>query len=389
MRLSSAPARLILGAASAVAFVALSQRPTSAPIPTPEAAVGVDPTGARTSDGPRDELADAPTPSNAACDDGIAYARRTLARAEAELTDDDVLHVCTAVQDVAAQSASCASRVHELLATSTTCGRVFGAVASCSAPSASYSPAWTREMLTQATPTCRMRLVSSLHQARVVDAELLTLVSQMADKETVAALTSRIWLALGSLERTARSGSPEAKEAAARLDARIATKLHGASGYERLYMLEVAGNAACTGCFADVRSSLASDEPSIRRAAIAALRFREDADSLSALCSALDSEPNDLVREHAAWSLRWSTSNELTRSGCLERAVRGDGAENVRNAATQSLFALADRAPSAAEALSELTGESSPQEITLLAMAVANDARSFDPLADTTGSFSP
>ena len=93
------------------------------------------------------------------------------------------------------------------------------------------------------------------------------------------------------------------------------------------------------------------------------------------------------MREHAAWSLRWSAANEVTRTACLERAAREDVSANVRRAAEQSLFALADRAPTAAAALAALTGATTRGELAWLANSFAVDPPSaFDPLADVNGS---
>ena len=387
MALTPARFRLLLSAAAAATFAQLAQRPSTPAAAAAAAAIDRDPEKARGADAIATMPAAEPAAGSAACDDAIASAKSALGRPDAELGDDDVLHVCTAVQVAVLETPSCAARVHDVLAAATTCGRAFGAVASCVAPSPAYSPAWTRELLTHATPECRMRLVSSLHQAHVVDRELLLLVSRMAESETIVARRSRIWLALGTLARTARSGeSSEARAAAMSIDAQIAGKLRGATGYARLYLLETAGNAACDGCVDEVRASLDAGDPALRRAAIAALRFRTDEPAVASMCAALDDEPSDVVREHAAWSLRWSAANEVPRTACLDRAARYDLSENVRRAAAQSLFALADRAPTAAAALSALTGASTPEEIAWLATSFAGDPQPFDPLGDVTGS---
>jgi hypothetical protein len=319
-------------------------------------------------------------------DDGIALAAAALSRSEALLGDDDVLAVCSAVAAAATRSAACSERVHGLLASAATCGRAYGAVASCAAPSAFYRPEWTRAMLETSAPACRMRLVSSLHQARTVDTPLLTLVRAMADAEIVPERRARTWLALGSLVRTARDGAADVRLAAASLDAQIAARLHRAAGYERIYLLETAGNAACTACTDDVRAALSSGDPGVHRAALASLRFKDDEASVASLCGALRDEPGDLVRELAAWSLRWSASSELTRASCLERAAVEDPSDNVRTTALQSLFALAAHSPAASVALAEITGEE-PDGAALrawLASSQEAELRPFDPLHDLT-----
>jgi HEAT repeats len=383
MALSHATTRLLVGSVAAIALVGLSRGGGSvgsrAAITIAES-VDTERAPAEPAIAPLPERE--PASPSTACEDAIAVAKDAVGRAEAEVTDDDALHLCGTIQSAAAEGAACAARVRDVLATSATCGRAYGAVASCAAPSPSYSPAWTRELLTQATPACRMRLVSSLHQARVVDRELLLMVSQMAERETVSAKRSRLWLALGTLARTAHDGAPEVKAAAAQIDAQIAKKLHGASGHERFYLIETAGNAACDACIGDVRASLVADDPTLRRAAIAALRFRADEASLASLCDALDREPSDLLREHAAWSLRWSASNEVTRTQCLERAAREDASDNVRHAAMQSLFALAERAPTAAAAFAALTNGASAEEIAWLATTPFGEAPAGSPLDD-------
>jgi len=319
-------------------------------------------------------------PPEPGCAEELSTVERALGRPDGELSDDGVLQACTAAQIASAQSQTCAARVRSALASAGTCARAFGAVATCSASSAFASPDWTREMLRTSSQPCRLRLVSSLHQARVVDAPLIEQVRSMADDETVPGRRARLWLALGSLERTAREGSSSARLAAATLDVRIAQRLHAARGYERIYMLEAAGNAACSGCTDDVRAAIASSDPTVRRAGVAAMRFRDDAEALAALCTALEDEPIEPVRELAAWSLRWSASSEITRAACLERAATSDLDDNVRTTAAQSLFALANRSPAAAAALARVTGEEDPHAVAWLSELRAEDLQPFDPL---------
>jgi hypothetical protein len=329
-------------------------------------------------DAPGDEDSESFESSRVTCDDGVAAVRRGLSRTDDGLANREVLRLCTLTQIAASRGADCAARVRDQLASAPACGRAYGAVAACVVSSPYFAAEWTRTLFAGASTACRAKLVPSLHQARHVDLQLVTAVAPFARAQTKEGPRSRAFLALGSLERTARAETPQAVDAVAYVDALLARELHGTTGLRRQVMLEAAGNAACAGCLDDVRTSLRAEDPILRRSATAALRFYEGPSELEALCRAASDDSSELVREQAVWSLRWSPSNEAPRALCLEQAARGDATESVRMAAVQSLLALSGASPRAVVALENLS-RGKVERAELLVAASDPDRGIFDP----------
>lgn len=262
-----------------------------------------------------------------------------------------------------ARASGCAERAIRTLRASKTCGRAFGAVSSGMFGSDRF-PAETAASMLEGAPNagCRLLLVQAAQFAANVDDRVARDVERLAtthpdgpDAEQSA------WFALGSFELTARRNRQSGL--AGRLDALVARSLHESSGDRRLLLLGVAGNAGCRACEGDVAAAAADDDWRVRLAAAGAWRFHESARSVEHMCEPLLGDPDEHVREQAAWALRWSDADDEDRVDCLVTAAATDDSMEVRRAATLSLTLLAPHSALARSGLRHLTSPEYPGEI--------------------------
>jgi HEAT repeat protein len=98
------------------------------------------------------------------------------------------------------------------------------------------------------------------------------------------------------------------------------------------------------------------DAATVRRSALSALRFLSSAKAVEEMCRGLLKDPDPMVREQTAWSMRWSSSHDQERVECLITAAATDQSKRVRLEAVRSLVVLAPESKRAESALVHLTG---------------------------------
>lgn len=261
------------------------------------------------------------------------------------------------------RSRTCAARAVEALRASPTCGSPYGAVASGLFGADRFPSSTEASLLERArSPECRTRLVQSAQFSANVDDRLAADVERLTASDADGADANQsAWFALGSIELAARRHGQA--RLANRLDGRIARSLHASSGERRLLLLGVAGNAACRACEPDLLTAANDDDVHVRRAAAGAWRFDESAEAVRRMCDPLLGDADADVREHAAWSLRWSDVADQDRVECLVTAAATDESLDVRKSAALSLTLLAPRSALARSGLRHLTSPEYPGEI--------------------------
>lgn len=231
------------------------------------------------------------------------------------------------------------------------CGRAHAA-ALAGAFTAGIEPSLVAETVDQAKTSCAAMVVESAGFATRVDATLAAALEARthADDEAVRRAA---WLAYGSIAETARrTGAPDA--VADDIDRTLARRLDRARGDELLLFVRAAGNAGCAPCAPRLARLSASTDMALRRAATASLRFLVDDASVSLMCQRVLHDRDDGVRDLAAWSLEWRTTQAAVRVDCLERAARGDASQRVRTQSVLALGILANDVGGAASALTRI-----------------------------------
>ncbi len=173
------------------------------------------------------------------------------------------------------------------------------------------------------------------------------------------------WLALGMHEDLARkkNDQPEAQY----IETLIIPELTRSRGSHRAVMLSAAANAVCVGCLPEIRRSSADPDPAIRQSAIGAWRWFAREEAVDRMCGAVTNDKSPMVREYAAWALRWQGNAVDKRITCLEDGAILDDERAVRMRSTESLAQLAEASEEARESLMQVRDEA-PEDASRAAM---------------------
>ncbi len=173
------------------------------------------------------------------------------------------------------------------------------------------------------------------------------------------------WLALGMHEDLARKKNDQTE--AQYIEALIVPELTRSKAGHRAVMLSAAANAVCVGCLPEIRRSSADPDPSIRQSAIGAWRWFPREEAVDRMCGAVANDKSPMVREYAAWALRWQGNSMDKRITCLEDAAILDDERAVRMGSTESLAQLGEASEEAREALMQVRDEA-PEDSSRAAM---------------------
>lgn len=276
-----------------------------------------------------DEDRGAPASSTDPEPEEVARLRIALEGAE-PASDDDASDLASLAYAAATSSGD---RVRALLVGHpASCGRAREAIAAGAFIAPSFSADAIAEVIARESVPCLRRTLPAAQQAHVVGERLVRAVYRVgvgADAD----VREGVWLTLGSLAHSARAGGRAAIADA--IDALVAERLREAP--EDIERVEVAGNAGCAACGADLARAAKSEDPRVRRAAAGAWRFVDA--GVAPMCASLG-DADVRVREHAAWALRWGATEKTERTRCLTGAL-SDENELVREAARASLEVLA------------------------------------------------
>ena len=258
----------------------------------------------------------------------------------ATLPDDEVQALRLAVENaVAAHPRACVAALGRELVKASDCGVVYDGVAIRILNGANVDPVLAAGELTRAA-LCQWKIVSALREAEktspVMVATVLNLTASPDEDVRNAA-----WMTLGTLERIARSASQS--ELTACIDEPVAAELSHRTGDARAVLVGAAGNAGCDGCRGSLEKIIDGEEPSLRRSAVAALRYFSDEPAVSRLCTLVRTDKDATVRSSAAYALRHGTSFVESRFACLFESATQDAVDGVSRDAVVSIAELAEK----------------------------------------------
>lgn len=262
---------------------------------------------------------------------------------------------------------ACRSRVREGLVARETCGRAEAAVAGGLAGAMGADPAEVRALVVGASPACAATFAEAAGFAADVDRALGEALLLRARRDPDPGVRRSAWLAFGSI------GEIASQRGAARDDVRrvvedtLAAELRSSRGEAHLLAAKAAGNAGCRSCAPALVALAEQRDASVRRVAVAAFRFHDDAPAAKRMCRGLEGDADSDVREVAAWALSFRTAHPAVRVPCLYRAAMTDPSARVRGSAVQALGALSDDLAPAYQALVALTGPEAPGDARELA----------------------
>lgn len=186
---------------------------------------------------------------------------------------------------------------------------------------------------------CANAAASALQESRIATPALVAVAIRLThdDQDDTRMLA---WLALGSLGAVAR------REGSAPLVSHVeevlTAELARSTGQHRVELIEASGNAGCARCLPDLLAAVGASDARVRRAAVSALRFQTSTEATSRMCALLGTDTDQVVRDQAAWALRFGRTDRAAREACLQRAAENDAAARVRRTAAGSLESLAD-----------------------------------------------
>lgn len=186
---------------------------------------------------------------------------------------------------------------------------------------------------------CANAVASALQESRTATEPLVAVAIRLThdDQGDTRMLA---WLALGSLGAVAR------REGSAPLVSHVeevlAAEVGRAAGQHRVELIEASGNAGCARCLPDLLAAVEASDARVRRAAVSSLRFQTSTEATSRMCAVLGTDTDQVVRDQAAWALRFGRTDRAAREACLRRAAENDAAARVRRTAAGSLESLAE-----------------------------------------------
>ena len=240
---------------------------------------------------------------------------------------------------VTAEPEACAVSLAKELASSTSCGLVYDAVAIRIMNGKGVDPALAAGLLREPS-VCQWKLISALREAQraelaVVAAVLDLTVSADADVQKAA------WMTLGTLGRIARDAAQA--DVSECVGGVLAPALAASKGEQRHVLTESAGNAGCEACRPTLSEMLRSTDPQVRRASVTAHRFLVTSADVGVLCDALLHDPEPQVRGTAAFALKHSVFEVERRLTCLAEAAITERSEPVASDAIAAISDLATR----------------------------------------------
>lgn len=263
---------------------------------------------------------------------------------------------------------ACRTSVLDALVARPSCARAEAAVAGGLMVAAVETPEDARRLVSEARPACAATFAESAGFAAHVDLGVARALVELASSNEGARRSA--WLAYGSIGEIA--GRAGVEEVRAEVDETLRSRLARSTKDDRLLFVESAGNAGCRSCASMLLRDASSKDVSLRRSAVAALRFLEEPRAVRRACAALDSDPEVSIRDLAAWSLAFREHHDAIRVPCLYRAALEDPSPRVRVTATRALAELSDSLETAYAALVQLTEPEAPTRA-LAAQLLATD----------------
>lgn len=259
--------------------------------------------------------------------------------ADPSIDDERARDTFARARAVADGDPACASALGDALATATTCGRGATAVAIGLFGSERFPASSTADVVRRAQPSCEAAVLRGVHEARDVDASVVSAVRGRILEHGSPDERAPAWLALGSVAGSARASGRAALADAIdhTIDARLAA---GAHGPMRVVFLSAAGNAGCARCANHLRASAHDPDATIRRAAAGAWRLVASAEAATTMCHAATTDDDATVRGEAAWALGFVHDRADDRVRCLLAVARTDASEGTRHAAVTALERL-------------------------------------------------
>lgn len=273
----------------------------------------------------------------------------------ADATRDAIQHESRAFVKALPEESPLRAALFAKLAGAPRCGRAHAA-----AVAGAFSEATAREIertLAAMKTSCDEVIVEAAGFTPNADASLAAKLDGLVSGHGEEASRRAALLSYGSLGETARRSGDG--ELAKTIDARLVSALASSKGEGHVLAVKAAGNAGCVACAPTLAEDARSKDLGLRRAAVAAHRFLDDAPAVAAMCGALEKDADDAVRDMAAWALEWRGAAPEARAACLEKAARKDPSKRVRMQATLALGLLSDEQAPARAALTRLAGDES------------------------------
>ena len=272
--------------------------------------------------------------------------------------------------DPSPDAGACRKRLFDALVAREGCGRAEAAVAAGLAGATGAAPSDVRELVERASPACAATFAEAAGFAADVDTPLGEALARRARLDADAGVRRSAWLAFGSLGEIASQRGSAREDVRRAVEATLDAELSRTRGEQHLLLAKAAGNAGCRPCAPALAVLADRREASVRRIAIAAFRFHEDASAAKRMCLGLEHDADSDVRDVAAWALSFRPAHVGVRVPCLYRAALADPSARVRSSAVQALGALSDDLAPAYHALVQLTGGEAPADVRDLATRV-------------------
>ncbi len=293
--------------------------------------------------------------------------RRAMARNDGEIGPDEQNSIATFARTLLASSnndaSSCRQQLFELVASNETCAKAFETVATVIVSERSVDANDVRGLLERVPRRCQPILLASFPHLNDVNVELVRWVGNAAREQEDAKARVAFFEALGTLGAIARR-KPD-RESVRWVDDTLRDALaqhKGGSVDEYIGLLEGAGNCGCETCTPFLLDASSHPSPDVRLAAAGAWRFHSDEKATESMCSYVLHDSEASVREHAAWALRWRTSEVETRVNCLVAAAVRDESGLVRLSAVQSISGFVRQSRHARRALLFLREKEQPPD---------------------------
>jgi hypothetical protein len=254
----------------------------------------------------------------------------------------------------AVSNESCAITILREVANSDQCGSAAELISSSAVTDELLYDSFIEEIL-QSRANCVRSFVAGLQQIQNPSTRSIqALISWITPQKDLLVRAGGL-VVLGSLGRHARELGQ--LHLATQVEQLIKSEISHRTGTPDIVAqrLESAGNLGCESCFPMIEKNIRSTSFPQKFSAIGALRFIETKKSVQNLCNTLIQDQSATIREHAAWSLGWRSSDKTIRVNCLTTAAAIDESTRVRLSATMALVSLAEKEEYAASALLHLT----------------------------------
>ncbi|MGA3162029.1 MAG: HEAT repeat domain-containing protein [Terracidiphilus sp.] len=206
----------------------------------------------------------------------------------------------------------------------------------------------------------QLRLLPALGLLQNPDVATVSELKRLSGEAVSERVSFRARLALGAAARALKQSAPER---AAAIVTELLKQLTQARGpnVQRQYLLAL-GNTGAAGALPALKIYAASTDPSLRGAALSAMRFLVDGEAEEMLIAALGSDPESTVRLQAAEAISFRAMTPHSFDA-LKSALANDADSMVRLRAMSDLWEARDRFPQAVEAVTDASLHDASPEV--------------------------